>query len=452
MANIPGNGSSNTLVTNANEADTVNAGNGADTIVASTGTTAAHGDVLNGEGNTGDIDVLTYAAFTANLTVNFSALGAGTVADGIKADSFSGIERLILGSGNDTVFGSTGADSVEGGSGNDQLDGGDGADTLLGGAGNDFLAGKGGNDSLDGGAGNDALYGDAGVDNLIGGADFDTLIYRPFTAALTVNFTSAGVGTISDGTSTDNFSGMESYVLGTGNDTFNGSAGNDMVNGWTGNDVLNGNDGNDTFVVGNSQGTDTINGGNGTDTIVAGAGNAKITWANVTSVEAVSNGGFANVHIVGSTLADTLDFTGVTLTGIARIDGGAGNDTIIGSSGGDTIWGGNNQDVLTGNGGNDTFAFQSTGQSTRNARDSITDFASGDKIDLSAIDANGPLGIGNGAFTYVGATDAFTKVSGELRYDAASQSIQGDVNGDGVADIVITLSNGYVPVSGDFVL
>ena len=450
MAVIPGNGSGNNLVTNANEADTVNAGNGADTIVASTGTTAAHGDVLNGQGNTGDIDVLTYAAFTANLTVNFSALGSGTVADGIKTDTFTGIERLILGSGNDTVFGSTGADSIEGGNGSDQMDGGGDADTLLGGAGNDFLAGKGGNDLLDGGTGNDALYGDAGTDNLIGGADFDTLIYRPFSAALTVNFTAAGTGTISDGVETDTFSGMEAYILGAGNDTFNGSAGDDVVNGWTGNDVLNGNDGNDTFIINNSHGTDTINGGNGTDTIVAGSGNAKILWSNVSNVEAVSSGGFANVHIVGTTLADTLDFTGVTLTGIARIDGGAGNDTIIGSSGNDTIWGGNNQDVLTGNGGSDTFAFQSTGQSTRVAPDSITDFAAGDTIDLSAIDANGSAA-GNGAFSYVGTSD-FSKVAGELRYDAATQSIQGDVNGDGHADIIIVLSNGYVPASGDFVL
>lgn len=62
---------------------------------------------------------------------------------------------------NDTTFGASGDDAIEGG--------------ILLGLGNDVLFGLGGNDTLDGGLGRDALYGGIGNDTLKGGGGNDTV-------------------------------------------------------------------------------------------------------------------------------------------------------------------------------------------------------------------------------------------------------------------------------------
>src|SRR5262249_8834929 len=64
-------------------------------------------------------------------------------------------------------------------------------------------------------------------------------------------------------------------------------------------------------------------------------------------------------------LANTFDFTGVTVTGLTSVDGGAGNDTVtagaantydftlLGGAGNDTVTGGAGDDVITGGAGAD---------------------------------------------------------------------------------------------------
>ncbi|MDP2128878.1 MAG: hypothetical protein Q8K97_16040, partial [Pseudohongiella sp.] len=70
---------------------------------------------------------------------------------------------------NPAFFVFDGDDYIDGGEGNDILDGGTGADTLIGGPGDDILYGGGGNfaDRLDGGEGNDTLTGGAGADVVV---------------------------------------------------------------------------------------------------------------------------------------------------------------------------------------------------------------------------------------------------------------------------------------------
>jgi FG-GAP repeat/RTX calcium-binding nonapeptide repeat (4 copies) len=86
--------------------------------------------------------------------------------------------------GNDHLFGLNGNDSLDGGNGEDFLDAGSGNDTLLGNTGNDQLFAGLGNDSVDGGSGKDLLYGGVGNDTLSGGSGEDTLQGSNSTTAL----------------------------------------------------------------------------------------------------------------------------------------------------------------------------------------------------------------------------------------------------------------------------
>src|SRR5262245_45569079 len=66
--------------------------------------------------------------------------------------------------------------------------------------------------------------------------------------------------------------------------------------------------------------------------------------------------------------------------------GGGGTDTLTGGSGNDRLIGGAGKDTMTGNGGVDTFVFASGNSSAASGQhDLITDFVSGDVIDLSAL-------------------------------------------------------------------
>lgn len=148
-----------------------------------------------------------------------------------------------------------------------------------------------------------------------------------------------------------------------GNDTIHGNGGDDLIYGGTGNDTLYGDDGNDTFHVNaTGQGIDRYIGGTGNDTISvsASAGSMQINLFQQSDlVEAITGSG-GTVVIGGSSGNDFLDFTLTTLTNVAAIRGGLGNDTIIGSAAADIIQGQEGDDTLKGGGGNDIFRVTAT--------------------------------------------------------------------------------------------
>jgi len=151
--------------------------------------------------------------------------------------------------------------------------------------------------------------------------------------------------------------GITKIEGGSGNDTIIGSTGNDTIVGMADNDSLAGGGGNDTFRYDyNPNGFDDVDGGAGTDTIVATTNSTTIGLSSLTNVETISNGGFSNVSILGSSGNNFFDFTAVTITGITAIFGDVGNDTILGSTGADTIFGGSDSDSLDGGAGNDSIA------------------------------------------------------------------------------------------------
>ncbi|MBW8727835.1 MAG: hypothetical protein JF625_22150 [Inquilinus limosus] len=126
------------------------------------------------------------------------------------------------------------------------------------------------------------------------------------------------------------------------------------------------------------------------------------------------------------------------------LSGGAGDDRLIGSAGIDTLIGGT---------GADRFGLAAATHSLVGANaDRIADFsrAEGDRIDLSAVDAN-TLVAGNQAFSFIG-TGLYTGVAGQLRFatTAGTTTIAGDVNGDRVTDFHIVLTGTIALVAADF--
>jgi Ca2+-binding RTX toxin-like protein len=262
--------------------------------------------------------------------------------------------------------------------------------------------------------------------------------------------------------STVMLTGIAAVDGGAGNDTITGSIGNDTIVGGSGNDSLNGGLGDDTFLIASSAGTDIIEGGGGTDVIKASVANVAITFGTWTNIDEVSNGGFNGVRIVGTSGNNVIDLSSYLLSGIAAIDGLAGNDVIKGSNGADTIVGGSGADMLTGNGGADVFDYNLVADSRGGTLDRILDFTDKeDLIDFRDLDGNSVVA-GDQALTFVG-TAAFSGGLGELRHETVSVTENGvtfqitklliDTDGNKVADMEIQLKDfGGTIDAGDFLL
>ncbi|WP_225770488.1 calcium-binding protein [Inquilinus sp. Marseille-Q2685] len=288
----------------------------------------------------------------------------------------------------------------------------------------DIIRGDGGANVLRGLDDNDVLTGRGGADTLDGGAGSDTASYSDSTKGVTVDL---AAGTGSGGTAQgDTLVSIEAVNGSAYADTLIGSGGANTLRGSVGDDVLRG-----------GAGADTLDGGAGFD-LVSYFDSTKGVTVNLAA--GTGSGGTA---------------PGDPLVSIEAVNGSAHADTLIGSSAANTLRGAAGKDLLTGGAGADRFAF--TGGDSAAGRinaDRITDFshAQGDRIDLSAINANGG-GAGNGSFAFIG-TGAYTGVAGQLRYALSGTDavIGGDVDGDGVSDFNIVLSNVGSLQASDFVL
>lgn len=142
--------------------------------------------------------------------------------------------------------------------------------------------------------------------------------------------------------------------------------------------------------------------------------------------------------------------------GVDLLTGNAGRDKLYGGAGNDKLVGGTDGDKLFGGSGKDTFIFKKTSDSTASGtgRDSIYDLSKkqGDKIDVSAIDANWKAS-GNQAFKFI-AEDDFHGKAGELRFSKFKSDtyVQADLNGDGKSDLGFHLDDSLSLSKGDFLL
>ena len=180
-----------------------------------------------------------------------------------------------------------------------------------------------------------------------------------------------------------------------------------------------------------------------------------------------ATGGNGWDEINGNDIGNTLDGRGAddTIRGFGgndKIMGGLGLDYLYGDAGDDTLQGGIGQDRCWGGAGADDFFYANAAESRPGSayRDIIMDFQRGlDDIFLRSIDANTSMA-GDQAFSFIG-DRAFTKHAGELHFFAVVNFptgradrviVEGDVNGDAVADLQIEVM-GVASLSWfDFVL
>ena len=149
---------------------------------------------------------------------------------------------------------------------------------------------------------------------------------------------------------------------------------------------------------------------------------------------------------------------GVTISGTSitgddqanRLTGDGADNVIRGNGGADTITGGGGNDTLYGGAGSDRFVF---GDAQKIGWDTIKDFAAGDKIDVSQMDADSTVA-GNQAFKFVGGT--WLADPGDLGFyqDTARGCtwIQGDLDGDKLYDFSIRVDGLKTFHASDFIL
>ena len=148
-------GAGDDVLTGGTGADDLDGEEGDDTFVVND----AFGDdtITGGEAGETDGDVIDGSGLTENVTVDFSGPEAGEITNGTDTATFSEVEAIETGAGDDTINGSTGDDVVTTNDGDDVLFGGAGDDTLDAGDGDDELTGGTGADSLSAGAGDDTI-------------------------------------------------------------------------------------------------------------------------------------------------------------------------------------------------------------------------------------------------------------------------------------------------------
>ena len=329
--------------------DTLDGGAGNDTLMAGSGA-----DVFDGGDGVDVYDIGNSLVSAFAFEVN---LGDGV---GSYGTTFSNIENVIGGSGDDTLIGSAANNALTGGAGNDSIDGGAGNDQLDGGAdANTFI--------VNNGFGQDTI---AGGETTTSGNDFDTIDLSAVTTSVTVDFAGSEFGSIDDNASTDTitFTEIERLILTDQADIVNGGAGNENIDAGGGDDTVTTGTGDDSILGG--AGNDSLVGGDGNDTVDGGAGDDYVA----------------------------------AFTGNDLLLGGDGNDTIF------SVGGGN--DTLDGGADADLISIQTLSDVTVTGGETTT---SGQDLDRLEIGGSTPVtltvgGAENGTITGAGSTITYTEI------------------------------------------
>ena len=323
------------------------------------------------DGGPGYDTLILNAGNDRNLNIDFSR---GEVLDGRPGlQTFRNIERVVAGSGNDTIIGNTESNYLEGGNGNDILYGGDGQDGFTPGSGDDEVYGEAGDDTI-------SVFDFNGTDLFDGGVGYDSLLLIPSDGRdLRISVPNGEILDSRPGLQT--FRSIDRIISGAGNDLmqgddnanyFYGSAGNDTLYGGGGNDGLTpdsgddtvyGEAGNDTIYIYNFDGTDTLDGGEDLDTLVLTPSDNRDLDVDLSrgsvldgrpgdqffkAIENIGTGG-GNDLIRGDAADNHLNGD----AGNDEVYGDAGNDEVVGGDGNDTLFGGVGNDILKPGSGDD---------------------------------------------------------------------------------------------------
>lgn len=273
-----------------------------------------------------------------------------------------------------------------------------------------------------------------------GGNVFNALLFEGDQRSLIENAT----GGSGDDEITGNV-GANRLVGNAGDDTLSGGAGGDTLSGGAGDDVYFVDQANDRVVeIANA----------GTDVVRAMASFALSAGAEIESLVTYAPKARTAIDLTGSNSDNAI--TGNA--GANALTGRGGDDTLSGGAGADLLAGGAGKDRLTGGKNADHFVFDAVADSAAgDARDVIVDFAHKvDVIDLSAIEVDGGDDL---RFLRAEGAD-FTDVAGQLRWlriDLAGKArdrtfLEGDLDGDGVADLQIELIGLKTLTAGDLIL
>jgi Ca2+-binding RTX toxin-like protein len=364
-----------------------------------------------------------------------------------------------------------------------------GADTLTGTLGDDAITALGGNDIIYASQGNDTVDGGTGSDRLIINIG-NTALFAPVSGPVSYTFTNALVtnsagtlhtlltsierleltdlGNVDHSLNTSGFSGTVVATFGSGNNSFVGGSGTTTVKLGNGNGSYVGGSGSDhvTVGLGNNvlEGTPLSQNTPYFDSAIIAVDSTSASLATVTQtgtnlLVSYNHDGNA-LHTSANNFWVTWLYSGVAgqglhvdasgvSTGYMAYEDSLQDDVIVGSlgiddfasgySGKTTVVGGT--DYLTGNGGQDLYDYEFALQNMNN--DHILDFDSDDAITLSYysdpsigfVDPDEPIFIG---------TQAFHGIAHEVRYEAVNGKtyIYADLDGDKVADEMITIENG----------
>jgi cyclophilin family peptidyl-prolyl cis-trans isomerase len=444
----------------------------------------------------------------ADIVVNKVAAIMGNSAANTLSGTSANNAMYGLG-GNDILNGGAGNDSLDGGSGIDTMNGGTGNDVFdVRNSGDRVVESITGNTdtvrsfitaytlaanveygrimskataALTGNTLNNVLYAGAGNNALNGGSGTDTVSYAfglVGTTGVTVSLALTSAQT-TVGSGRDTLTSIENLTGSASADKLTGNSSANVLDGGAGIDTMTGGDGNDSYLVRqagdlvretnateSSGGTDLVYSYLASYTLTANVENGRImlaTAANLTgnSLNNLLDAGAGNNVLAGGEGTDTVSYAlasaAVTVSlasAGAQATGGSGSDTLssienlTGSGFADNLSGNSGVNVLTGGAGADVFVFSAALDSPAATPDVITDFTTGDKIDLSLIDADSGT-LSDDAFSATLVSD-FT-AAGQLKL--LDGVLFGNTDSDLVtAEFAIALTGVTSLTSGDFIL